>query len=73
MFEVSLAVVEADGMQRVLHAVDQGVKCSGGRFPQARLDLRPHVLDRIQIRRIRWQVDELASGILNRLGDPLLL
>jgi hypothetical protein len=51
---------------------DGGIKRVTGprlHFAQVRLELRPTALDRRQVRRVGWQIEEPRAGLFNRLTD----
>src|SRR3712207_3884768 len=73
MLEESTGVPGADHRQRQTDRLDQGFFRPGLSFTHEPLDLREGLLNRVEIRRVGWQVDELATSLLDQLSYPLSL
>ena len=73
MPEEPAGILGGHGLQRPTHRADQ--RFAGARLgsSQEPLDLREGLLDRIEVRRVGRQVDELAASTLDDLLHPTSL
>ena len=58
------------GRERSSHRFDQRLAHTSLGFAQQPLDLREGLLDWVEVRRVGWQVDELAARSLDDLAHP---
>ncbi len=73
MLEEATGVSGADRRQRQTDRLDQGFFRPGFSLTHESLDLREGLLNRVEIRRVGWQVEELATSLLDQLSYPLSL
>ena len=71
MLEISAGISGGDRTQRVADGVDQRGLRAGLCGAQMLFELGPHVLDGVEVVRVRRQVQQVRPGFLDRLADGL--
>ena len=65
--EIVRAFPQLDDVESLSDGTPEGFPCSCGDIPQLALDLRKHMLDRVQVRAVRRQEEHVRPGGADRL------
>jgi hypothetical protein len=70
MLDEASGVVGTDRRESCTYRFYQSLAAAGLRFPQDTFELGKSLLDGVEIWGVGWQVDELATSLLDQLPDP---
>jgi hypothetical protein len=73
MNEEAARIFSSDRIECLAYDFHQRLSCPGTNLAQNTLDLRKSLLNRIEVRRIGWQVQQFASSSFDQLPDPFAL
>src|SRR5215217_8213041 len=73
MNEEATRILSSDRIECLAYGFHQRLSCPGTNLAQKTLDLRKSLLNRIEVRRVGWQVLQLASSTFDQLSDPFAL
>src|SRR5215207_11523966 len=67
MGKPAMNIVGGNRLESLFESIDQIGPCSSLETPQDGLDLRPGQFNRIEVRRVRWQVDQVGTARADQL------
>ena len=73
MNEEAARILSSDCIECLAYGFHQRLSCPGTNLAQKTLDLRKSLLNWIEVRRVGWQVQQLAPSTFDQLPDPLAL